>query len=73
MKLILAVIFSIAVTKFIQAEDGGQAVAETPSLRLGMIGLDTSHVIAFTELLNDPHNPHYVPGAKVVALKRGER
>lgn len=40
-------------------------------LRLGLIGLDTSHVIAFTELLNDPSNPQHVPGAKVVAAFKG--
>lgn len=41
------------------------------TLRLGIIGLDTSHVIAFTELLNDPSNPQHVPGAKVVAAFKG--
>ena len=36
-------------------------------LRIGLIGLDTSHVIAFTELLNDPNHAHHVPGARIVA------
>lgn len=40
-------------------------------LRLGMIGLDTSHVTAFTELLNNPNNKNYVPGGKVVAAFKG--
>lgn len=40
-------------------------------LRIGMIGLDTSHVIAFTELLNNPDNPKHVPGGKVVAAFKG--
>lgn len=40
-------------------------------LRLGMIGLDTSHVTAFTELLNNPKNPKHVPGGKVVAAFKG--
>src|SRR5205085_4779148 len=40
-------------------------------LRLGMIGLDTSHVIRFTELLNDPARPDHVPGARVVAAFKG--
>ncbi|MFW6060649.1 MAG: Gfo/Idh/MocA family protein [Phycisphaeraceae bacterium] len=35
--------------------------------RIGLIGLDTSHVAAFTKLLNDPEAPHHVPGGKVVA------
>jgi len=36
-------------------------------LRVGLIGLDTSHAVAFTKLLNDPSNEHHVPGAKVTA------
>lgn len=40
-------------------------------LRIGMIGLDTSHVVAFTKVLNDPHHPDHVSGARVVAAFRG--
>jgi len=40
-------------------------------LRVGMIGLDTSHVTAFTALLNDPANPNHIAGAKVVAAFPG--
>jgi hypothetical protein len=40
-------------------------------LRIGMIGLDTSHVVAFTELLNNPENKKHVPGGKVVAAFKG--
>jgi GFO/IDH/MocA oxidoreductase family protein len=40
-------------------------------LRLGIIGLDTSHVVAFTQILNDEKNPNRVPGAKVVAAFKG--
>jgi len=36
-------------------------------LRIGLIGLDTSHVPGYAHRLNDPHDPEYVPGAKVVA------
>ena len=36
-------------------------------LKLGIIGLDTSHAVAFTKILNDRDNPHHVKGAKVVA------
>ncbi|MBI4602807.1 MAG: Gfo/Idh/MocA family oxidoreductase, partial [Planctomycetes bacterium] len=45
------------------------AVADAAAgvIRVGMIGLDTSHVIAFTQLLNDEKSPDYVPGARVVA------
>ena len=40
-------------------------------IKVGMIGLDTSHVVAFSRILNDPSNPNHVPGAKVVAAYRG--
>jgi len=46
-------------------------VANADDLRLGMIGLDTSHVTAFTALLNDPKAPNHVAGAKVVAAFKG--
>jgi predicted dehydrogenase len=36
-------------------------------MRIGIIGLDTSHVTAFTKLLNDAAAPNHVPGGKVVA------
>jgi len=40
------------------------AQAEEKVVRIGMIGLDTSHVIAFTRLINDPAKNY---GCKVVA------
>jgi hypothetical protein len=48
-----------------------QPSPESPPIRVGMIGLDTSHVVAFTQLLNDPKNRNYVPGARVVAAFKG--
>jgi hypothetical protein len=36
-------------------------------LKIGIIGLDTSHVTAFTKLINDKAAPDHVPGGKVVA------
>lgn len=44
---------------------------QTPQLRLGIIGTDTSHVTAFTKLLNDTTDPAHVPGARVVAAFKG--
>lgn len=41
------------------------------TIRIGLIGLDTSHVIAFTKVLNDPDHKQHVPGAKVVAAFKG--
>jgi hypothetical protein len=40
-------------------------------LRIGIIGCDTSHVIAFTEVLNNQQAKGHVPGGKVVAAFRG--
>jgi len=46
-------------------------LAAADDLRVGMIGLDTSHVPAFAKLLNDMDDPQHVPGAKVVAAFKG--
>ena len=40
-------------------------------LRIGIIGCDTSHVVAFTETLNNPAAKGHVPGGKVVAAYKG--
>ncbi len=45
--------------------------AASGDLRVGLIGLDTSHVIAFTQILNDTNAPGHVPGGRVVAGFRG--
>ncbi len=47
------------------------AAASAAEIRLGIVGTDTSHVIAFTRLLNDPSSPDHVPGARVVAAYKG--
>lgn len=47
------------------------ADAQNETIKVGMIGLDTSHVIAFAQILNDPSHPKHVPGAKVVAGFKG--
>src|SRR2546427_12373082 len=46
-------------------------LAAGADLRLGIIGTDTSHVIAFTKILNDASLPDHVPGARVVAAYKG--
>lgn len=45
--------------------------AMADDIKVGIIGLDTSHVIAFTKLLNDTTNPAHIPGAKVIAAFKG--
>jgi Oxidoreductase family, NAD-binding Rossmann fold len=46
-------------------------VAAGADIRLGLVGTDTSHVTAFTAMLNDPASPRHVPGARVVAAYKG--
>jgi predicted dehydrogenase len=43
----------------------------TTELRLGIIGLDTSHVVAFTEVFHSPAHPHRIPGVRVVVAYPG--
>src|SRR2546423_13370027 len=46
--------------------------ASAADMRLGIIGTDTSHVPAFSKLLNsDPAAPDHVAGAHVVAAFKG--
>jgi hypothetical protein len=46
--------------------------ASAADFRLGVIGTDTSHVPAFTKMLNDdPGAPDHVAGARVVAAFKG--
>ena len=47
------------------------AQAQEKLIRIGIIGLDTSHVPAFTGLFNDPKNEGDLAGFKVVAGFRG--
>src|SRR6185369_2575370 len=47
------------------------AAATGADLRIGIIGCDTSHVIEFTEILNNPAAKAHVEGGKVVAAFKG--
>lgn len=52
---ILVIILFLSVTPFLKAE-----------IKIGIIGLDTSHALAFTELLNGENNKEY-PDFRIVA------
>src|SRR5580704_4713713 len=41
------------------------------AIRLGLVGLDTSHASAFTSILHNPSDPFHIPGARVVAAFPG--
>jgi Oxidoreductase family, NAD-binding Rossmann fold len=47
------------------------AAAQTPEIRVGIIGTDSSHSTTFTQILNDKRHPNHVPGARVVAAFKG--
>ncbi len=47
------------------------AFSFSADLKVGIVGTDTSHVTAFTQLLNDPSAPGHIPGARVVAAYKG--
>jgi len=47
------------------------SAAYTAELRIGIIGTDTSHCIAFSKLLNDPKTKDHVPGGRIVAAFKG--
>ncbi|HEX8998395.1 MAG TPA: Gfo/Idh/MocA family oxidoreductase [Blastocatellia bacterium] len=51
--------------------NGQKPAAQEQVIKVGIIGTDTSHVPAFTKLLNDPKEPGYIPGARVVAAFKG--
>jgi Oxidoreductase family, NAD-binding Rossmann fold len=61
----VCVLFPLALSE--RTESKGQAA----DIRVGIIGTDTSHVTAFTKLLNDKNDPGHVPGARVVAAFKG--
>jgi hypothetical protein len=68
--MVAATVLAMSSGAKLQAQAPVAEGAEERVLRIGMIGLDTSHVPAFTERLNDPENPNHVPGARVVAAVR---
>jgi predicted dehydrogenase len=43
----------------------------TKLLRIGFIGLDTSHVSAFSKIINHAHYAHHTPGARVTVAFPG--
>ncbi|MCY0880226.1 MAG: Gfo/Idh/MocA family oxidoreductase [Firmicutes bacterium] len=46
-------------------------VSDETVVRVGIVGLDTSHVVQFTQLLNDSAHPFHVAGARVTVAYPG--
>lgn len=61
----------LALLAFSTSFTTASALEPATELKLGLIGLDTSHVIAFTSRFNEKENPNHVPGGKVVAAFKG--
>src|SRR5262245_64175757 len=57
--IVLASFVLMSLSAFIQAAE--------PTLKIGIIGLDTSHVVAFTKALNDPQAAPDLANCRVVA------
>lgn len=62
----VVLVFSAALFSVVTA-----SAADSPQIRVGIIGLDTSHVIAFTGVLNKENNPGDLAGVRVVAAYPG--
>lgn len=58
----------LALSLCFPAVNSCHAADDTDTLRIGMIGLDTSHCLAFTKILNNADDPKHVPGCKVVMV-----
>lgn len=43
-------------------------IAQETTIKVGMIGLDTSHCLAFTKLLNNADDPKHIPGFRVTSV-----
>jgi hypothetical protein len=67
----IAAILATTIAASQQANAADAPLQPSPAIRVGLIGLDTSHAVAFTELLNDDSRPDHVPGARVVAAFKG--
>jgi hypothetical protein len=66
-------VVAVALVSCFVSSIGAQPPAKPAAteIRVGLIGLDTSHAGAFTQLLNDAAIPDHVPGARVVAAFKG--
>jgi predicted dehydrogenase len=70
LRLLLASSVLLPTTLLMLARPAGGA-EEKKALRVGIIGLDTSHVVAFTSLLNGPKAEGELAGVRVVAAYPG--
>lgn len=67
----MMVLSFMRLSAFCMAVVVGSAAVMGADLRIGIIGCDTSHVIAFTETINNPEAKGHAAGGKVVAAYKG--
>lgn len=65
-----AFVLASAITLCLPSHVRAQTNSAAP-IKVGIIGTDTSHVIAFTKAFNDPADPAHVPGIRVIAAYKG--
>ncbi|HMY70868.1 MAG TPA: gfo/Idh/MocA family oxidoreductase, partial [Blastocatellia bacterium] len=71
MKIFIRTFFAFALFAVLMLNNSGKPSAQESVIKIGIIGTDTSHVPAFTKLLNDPKEPGHISGARVVAAFKG--
>lgn len=71
MKTLLAIAALAAIFCCTFASSAGDKGEQPPVIRVGIIGLDTSHCVAFTSILNNPKNAGDLAGFRVVAAFPG--
>jgi len=71
--LVVALVLGLAggVSSTARAADDAKPAAGNKLVRVGIIGLDTSHATAFTKIINDPANTGDLANMKVVAAFPG--
>src|SRR2546422_9867177 len=67
---VLLVAGAVAAAVATAAAGSGEPAATAP-VRIGLIGLDTSHAAEFTSILNDASRPDHVAGGRVIAAFKG--
>jgi hypothetical protein len=72
MRVVLGVVVCVAVAGLAAAAENSKSAAEDRQpIRVGIIGLDTSHVVAFTGVINDPKAEGDLADLKIVAAFPG--
>ena len=67
---VLLVAVAVAAAVATVAAGSGEPAATAP-VCIGLIGLDTSHAVEFTSILNDASRPDHVAGGRVIAAFKG--